>query len=242
MKEKIYTIPLNDAVNSLCECAFCYLSEKTEQDLIAYTLGPSMMEPDSRIESNKIGFCANHLRLLYSAGNRLSLALMIDTHYQSVQKICDTAMRAINTGDAKKSFGFFNKDKGQYLDSLKPLEQTTCLICQKTDALTEKYLNVFFYLWDTEPDFKKRVNDGNGYCMPHLVMLLNNAPKFFKNDKLHEFINALRQQQKSGMDKVKADLGSFIDSFDYRNKPTTPDAYSDALPRALIKLRGYISK
>ena len=34
MKEKLYTIPLNDAVNAKDECPFCYIERKIEQDMM----------------------------------------------------------------------------------------------------------------------------------------------------------------------------------------------------------------
>ena len=39
MKEKIYTIPLNDAVNADAECPFCFIERVVEQDLLDFVLG-----------------------------------------------------------------------------------------------------------------------------------------------------------------------------------------------------------
>ena len=39
MKEKLYTIPLNDAVNANDECPFCFIERKLEQDLMDFVLG-----------------------------------------------------------------------------------------------------------------------------------------------------------------------------------------------------------
>ena len=50
MKEKLYTIPLNDAVNENDECPFCFIERKLEQDMINFVLGSSSsyMESDIR--------------------------------------------------------------------------------------------------------------------------------------------------------------------------------------------------
>lgn len=32
MKEKLYTIPLQDAINAKTECPFCYIEQKIESD------------------------------------------------------------------------------------------------------------------------------------------------------------------------------------------------------------------
>ena len=39
MKEKLYTIPLNDAVNAQDECPFCFIERAVEQDLMDFVLG-----------------------------------------------------------------------------------------------------------------------------------------------------------------------------------------------------------
>ena len=41
MKEKLYTIPLNYAVNENDECPFCFIERKLEQDMINFVLGSS---------------------------------------------------------------------------------------------------------------------------------------------------------------------------------------------------------
>ena len=48
MKETLYTIPLNDAVNAGDECPFCYIERAVEQDLMDFVLGSgsSYMESD----------------------------------------------------------------------------------------------------------------------------------------------------------------------------------------------------
>ena len=53
MKEKIYTIPLTEAYEEDCECPFCKLEQQLEQEAVEYALGASMMEPDSRVNSNE---------------------------------------------------------------------------------------------------------------------------------------------------------------------------------------------
>ena len=45
MKEKLYTIPLNDAVNENDECPFCFIERKLEQDMINFVLGQDRLLP-----------------------------------------------------------------------------------------------------------------------------------------------------------------------------------------------------
>ncbi|MDR0220195.1 MAG: DUF6062 family protein, partial [Lachnospiraceae bacterium] len=73
MKEKLYTIPLNDAVNAGDECPFCFVERSVEQDLIDFILGAgsSYMESDIRDITDREGFCRAHWKKLYDYGNTL---------------------------------------------------------------------------------------------------------------------------------------------------------------------------
>ena len=64
MKEQLYTIPVNDAFAVDCECSVCSMYDSLEKDAIEFTMGPSYMEDDIRMETNKIGFCTHHVKQL----------------------------------------------------------------------------------------------------------------------------------------------------------------------------------
>ena len=58
MKEKIYTVPVNDAFALDSECPICSMFEKLENDAVEYAMGPSYMEDDIREKTDKMGFCS----------------------------------------------------------------------------------------------------------------------------------------------------------------------------------------
>lgn len=62
MKEKIYTVPVNDAFAADSECPVCAMFEQLENDAIEYTMGPSYMEDDIRAVTDKNGFCQKHIK------------------------------------------------------------------------------------------------------------------------------------------------------------------------------------
>ena len=84
MKEKIYTIPVNDAFSSDCECPICSMYKALEDDAVSYTMGPSYMEDDIRAMTDKKGFCQKHLKKVYDCENRLGFALVMKTHLDRV--------------------------------------------------------------------------------------------------------------------------------------------------------------
>ena len=73
MKEKLYNIPINDAINAGSECPFCYIERQIEQDLMDFVLGSgsSYMESDVREQTDKAGFCRTHFKKMYDYGNTL---------------------------------------------------------------------------------------------------------------------------------------------------------------------------
>ena len=56
--EELYTIPVNDAFDLDTECPVCAMQQALEADAIEFTMGPSYMEDDVRMETDRIGFAA----------------------------------------------------------------------------------------------------------------------------------------------------------------------------------------
>ena len=88
MKEKLYTIPLNDAINANDECPFCYIERNVEQDLLDFVLGSgsSYMESDVREATDKAGFCRNHFKKMFDYGNTLGNGWILKTHFEHMNR------------------------------------------------------------------------------------------------------------------------------------------------------------
>ena len=71
MKEKIYTIPVNEGFEADDECPFCAMERAVEHASIRHVAGPgaSYMEPDVRAATDAVGFCREHMKKLYDYGN-----------------------------------------------------------------------------------------------------------------------------------------------------------------------------
>lgn len=235
MKEKIYTIPLLDAYKTDCDCVFCYLEDKIVREELDYTLGDSMMEPDSRIQSNETGFCAQHLKQLYDSGNRLSLALMISTHMEHLAAQLEQAKVREN---GKK--GLFQKETE--IADLETLKKASshCVICDKLAEARGHYISVFYYLWEKEQGFQETVRAARGMCIYHMTEILNGAGKQLKPAQAQELAKTLLQQQKLALAEDIRKVKGFIDMFDYRNQGKDQSEFKEALPPALNRLRGKI--
>ena len=100
MKETIYTIPLNDAFHADDECPFCYLEREAEQHALEFILGSgaSYMEDDIRMETDKIGFCRHHYKMMYDYGNRLGTGLILSTHMKKLNQELTEQMKTFKAG------------------------------------------------------------------------------------------------------------------------------------------------
>jgi len=88
MKEKLYTIPLNDAVAEHDECPLCFIERKLERDMLDFVLGSSSsyMESEIRQQTDEAGFCREHMKKMFDYGNTLGNALILKTHYKKFKK------------------------------------------------------------------------------------------------------------------------------------------------------------
>lgn len=105
MKEKLYTIPLNDAVNASDECPFCFIERELEQNSLDFVLGnsSSYMESDIRDQTDKAGFCRVHMKKMFDYGNTLGNALILQTHYHKLRE------------EMRKQFDSFSPGKSSVL-------------------------------------------------------------------------------------------------------------------------------
>lgn len=64
MRETLYTIPVWDGFGSGEGCPLCRIYQILEKQALSGILGPAMMEPSIREETNRLGFCPRHMGML----------------------------------------------------------------------------------------------------------------------------------------------------------------------------------
>lgn len=242
MKEKIYTIPVNDAFNKPCECPLCELESKTVNDLLNYFMGPSMMEPDVRVLTNEKGFCKEHMTAMYNRQeNRLGLGLMLHTHLTELcGEINKKLVRSIPSGDN----GILSGIKGDYRDNLKKMADMvegrtkTCALCDRLDYTMDRYIDVILWQYFQDRAFRETFEKGRGFCLPHLAMLLRGAAKYLTKKEAASFVNNLAVLQNGSMDTLREELEWFTLKFDYRNEDKPWGNSRDAVPRTIRKIAG----
>ena len=240
MKEKIHTIPVNEAFESGDECPFCYLERAVEQRAIRYILGPgaSYMEPDVRATTDDVGFCRSHYQKMYDYGNALGNALMMQTYYA---KMMDELSRQLDDFEMpdKRSLLPMRKQKETKLPLLEWLQkkQATCYICNRIEENQKRYLETFFVLIK-EHEFREKVERSKGFCMHHFGQLLDCAREDLPNSQREWFFETVVELMKTHIDRVKEDIDWFVQKHDYRYAGAPWKNATDAVPRGMQKLRG----
>lgn len=239
MKEKIYTIPVNEAFDSGDECPFCHMEREVEQRVIKYTLGPeaSYMEPEVRLATDKAGFCGAHFKKMYDYGNSLGNALIMQTYFVSLFEEMDKHMDDFKMPGKRNLFGKRPDEEESSLTKWAREKQSTCFVCQKMEYNMERYTATFFML-TKDAGFRAKVERSKGFCMRHFLRLMETAPDKLPNDQREWFYETLFRLMRENMARVKGDLDWFIDKFDYRNASADWKNSRDAVSRTMQKLQG----
>lgn len=228
LKEAIYTIPVNEAFDKKeGYCPFCHLYEKLQEDELGLILGASMMEPEVRIQTNKLGFCSHHFSMMFSRKNRLQLGLILESHL-------DTIKKQVELG------GFFSKDIGA-----KPVENLdkladSCYVCERIEFSLQKMFETAVVLWAREKEFRQKFNEQTYFCLPHYRMLLLAAKRELPKEKYVELIKEAEKLMMTYLSSLGEDVSWFCKKFDYRYDDQPWGNSRDAVERSLRLINGSI--
>ncbi len=241
MKEKLYTIPLNDAVNAQDECPFCNIERKLERDTLDFVLGSSSsyMESDIREATDKAGFCRTHFQKMFDYGNTLGNAWILKTHYERKQKELREVLKA-HSPNSKAGFKLFSKQSetsNSVVDWVNK-EKASCYICNKFQSTYDRYMDTFFYMYTEDADFRKRILEGKGFCLTHFGDLCAAADSRLKEKDLAIFYQDMEKLMNENMARIHEDVAWLIEKFDYRFKDADWKQSKDAVQRGMQKMKG----
>ena len=204
MKEHIYTIPVTESFSeNKTRCPFCALKEKLEKDELEIILGASMMEPDVRAETNHKGFCPRHYSKMFEMKNRLGLALMLESHLESLKK-------EIKTGN------IFSRDiAAKSVERIGRLNQS-CYVCGRVEEKISKMFTTAAYLYDEEKEFRQSFAETRYFCLPHYREYMLAAKNVLSKDGYADLVRAANEKVCAYLDSLKDDVSLFCKKFDYR--------------------------
>lgn len=242
MKEKIYTIPINEAYDTPCECPMCLIEDKLEQDAVEYVLGAAMMEPDFRVDSNKTGYCKHHFSMMFQTPKKLPLALILETHVneirENIEKFKKKSHNEAKPSLFKKGGSTTATDTADYLARL----DTACMVCSKMETSMSRYRRTLPQMWAEDTDFRTKFDRSNGLCLKHCRDLLISGQKVLKGSAANDFTAAVLEKEYSGLTELQEELHKFTLKFDYRNRDMELGDAKDSPKRAIEKITGTLSE
>ena len=222
--EKIYTIPINQAFEKGKGCPLCDVKAKIDKDETERINGAAMMEPDVRIATNAQGFCHYHLEQLMGAGSRLSLALTLETHLESILK----------SVYSKPALGGYDpKKQAAKLEKL----CTSCYVCQRVNDFMKHTVDAFVYMWHSDSGFAQKAMSQPFYCLEHTKSLIQSAGAQLSKKDAAAFTKEFIEHNGQYLKTLIEDVDWFCKRFDYRYKDADPKNSKDSIERtaAFIK-------
>ena len=185
-----------------------------------------MMEPDVRAETNKQGFCITHYRQMLKQRNRLSVALMLESHLAATEKAVFAGLPLVGKRAAKQA-----KSADKAAES--------CFVCGQVEWGMERMLATVCRLYAQQRDFRDLFEAQEYLCLPNFSRLAEAAAGMDKKWQ-PEFLKAASRLSRSYLQELEQDVHHFTKMFDYRNTGGDADWGNsrDSIERAVAWLTG----
>ncbi len=220
MRESILTIPISEILEPRNGCPICRMRDMLEQRTVEYIMGAAMMEPDVRIETNRAGFCAEHFSRMLRCKNRLSLALMLQTHLDEVNGSLFSRKKLFEPKNAKK----------------KKLSEIngSCFVCEKVEWGMERLMRTFFEMYKSS-DSRRLMEEQEYICLPHYDLLCSLAPEHLQKKELDGFLKLIGELTRKHIALLYADVSKYCSMYDYRSAGKDADwgNSKDSIERAI---------
>ncbi|HKM33598.1 MAG TPA: DUF6062 family protein [Lachnospiraceae bacterium] len=241
MKEQLYMIPLNDAVNANDECPFCHIERQIEQDLLDFVLGSgsSYMQSDIREQTDNQGFCRDHFKKMFDYGNALGNGWILKTHYKRIMEEFDKQTKSY----FPSRISFMDKLKREaagtnHVSMWVKEKGDSCYICNYYKEHYARYLDTFFVMYQKDEQFRMKIKNGKGFCLMHFGDLCEALTSKLPEKDQGDFYKMLCDLTRENLGRLSDDISWLIDKFDYRNKDADWKNSKDAIQRGMQKLKG----
>ena len=221
MREDITTIPINDLFRPKNGCPICRMEEMLEKNYVSFIVGDAMMEPNIRIETNRKGFCHRHFSKMFTNGQKLPNALILESHLKSIME---------NVLPQKAG-----KPDKKALEKIEELS-SSCYVCDRIDRDIHHLLSTVLSEYEKTEEFRALYREQPYICLNHYALIMRDATAkggiSSKNIKsFHEDTLAL---SKAYLAELKEDITYFCSMFDYRNAGNNDFGKSiDAIERSI---------
>ncbi len=239
MKYQLETIPVWDAFREDSECPFCLLKNKAEQRYLDYYLGNSAMNPETRVELNKTGFCPEHFSMLLKKRSPQHLGLITHTHMQDWRSDLD---KRFPSSGGRSLFSRKESAVSAYAAHVEERNRV-CLICDRIEQTINRYLFTACWLWKKdEENFRNFMAESKGFCQPHEARLLQMAEESLKASGMDAFLVEVGELQRRNFIRLEEELHRFTQMFKAENSSRDWGTAEDAHYRVIQKLSGRMTE
>ena len=240
MKEQLYTIPLNDAVNAGDECPFCFVERSLEQDSLDFVLGScaSYMESDVRALTDAQGFCREHFNKMFDYGNTLGNGWILKTHFMKTRNDLDNEIKRFRPGKVSLADKLKGKTASNSIVNWVRAREESCYVCRHSEEIYARYIDTFFVMFKDDENFRSRVAASKGFCITHFGDLCAAADAKLSGPQLDAFYEMIFPLMQKNLDRLQEDVNWLIEKFDYRNADADWKESKDAVQRGMQKLKG----
>lgn len=220
MREDICTIPIHEVFEPKDGCPLCRMRDMLEDRMATYITGAAMMEPDVRMETNRLGFCESHFRQILMRGSRLSVALILESLLHEMDEEIFEGAKPDPKSAAKKVVPTIEK------------REKSCFICENIEKNMDHLNSTVVTMWQKDEEFRQLFAQQPYICLPHCRTLLRATQKLPKKEAtaLNEVILSLSRQY---LQEVNADVTHFCRMFDYRNNGGDWGNSRDSIERSI---------
>lgn len=208
MAERIYSIPINEAFDHHDGCPLCRLRADLDAQSAEYITGAAMMDPDVRAETNRLGFCRRHFDAMLGMKNRLSLALMLESHIDELTP---------SLSSSPSTAGFFEKRQKADAASTARKQAASCYVCERVKEFEGKYVSNIIHLWRTDKLFRHKFDSQPFFCLRHFGALLECAKRELADTTYRSFYSAIQRIEINAIGKIRTSLHGFTASYDHQN-------------------------
>jgi len=215
MRSDICSIPVEEVFEPKEGCPVCRMRNMLENRMAEYITGAAMMEPEVRKVTNEKGFCLRHYKMILSRKNRLSAALMLESHLKEMEK-------KIKSPVAKA-------------------ETSRCFVCDEVERNMTALISNTLKKYESDMEFRHLFEKQETLCLPHFYELCSAADKKMGRRFRGEFKSAAKELTLRSIESLHGDVKHFCDMFDYRNNGENADWGNsrDSLERAVLFLTSY---
>ena len=221
MRYDITNIPIAEVFEERDGCPICRIRNLLEDRAVEYITGAAMMEPDIRIETNKKGFCLTHYRMMLKKRNRLSVALMLESHLEEMEKQVFAGLPLLGKSSRSQA-----KSAGRTAAS--------CFVCDQLNDAMSKMLATVCRTWEQQKDFQRLFEEQPCLCLTHFSELVETAEGGMSKKELPYFAKAAAQLTRNYLTELRGDVHHFCEMYDHRNAGNNDWGNSkDSIERAI---------